>query len=53
MQSRTECVRQEWVTELRRQTVPHRRFKRLVDQWIDLSVEHSRPALLIVEPKAA
>ena len=42
MKSRTEYVRREWVTELRRQIVTHKRFKRLVDQWIDLSIEHSR-----------
>ena len=52
MKSRTEYVRQEWVTELRRQIVTHRRFKRLVDQWIDLSIEHSRLTMRIEEPKA-
>jgi len=41
MKSRTEYVRPEWVKEIRRQTVTHKRFKRLVDQWIDLSIEHS------------
>ena len=42
MRSRTEYVRREWVKEIRRQIVTHKRFKRLVDQWIDLSIEHSR-----------
>jgi hypothetical protein len=42
MKSRTEYVRKEYVKEVRRQTVTHKRFKRLVDQWIDLSIEHSR-----------
>jgi hypothetical protein len=51
MKSRTEYVRQEWVTELRRQIVTHKRFKRLVDQWIDLSIEHSRLTMQIGEPK--
>ena len=46
MKSRTEYVRPQWVKEIRRQTVTHRRFKRLVDQWIDLSIEHSRLTLL-------
>jgi hypothetical protein len=27
------------VKEMRRQTTTHKRFKRLVDQWIDLSIE--------------
>jgi hypothetical protein len=52
MKSRTEYVRREWVTELRRQIVTHKRFKRLVDQWIDLSIEHSRLTMQIAEPKA-
>ena len=46
MKSRTEYVRPQWVKEIRRQTVTHKRFKRLVDQWIDLSIEHSRLTLL-------
>ena len=41
MKSRAEYVRREWVKELRRQIVTHKRFKRLVDQWIDLSIERS------------
>jgi hypothetical protein len=52
MKSRTEYVRQEWVTELRRQIVTHKRFKRLVDQWIDLSIEHSRLTMQMAESKA-
>ena len=46
MKSRTEYVRPEWVKDIRRQTATHKRFKRLVDQWIDLSIEHSRLTLL-------
>src|ERR1019366_1076881 len=45
MKSRTEYVRKEYVKEVRRQTATHKRFKRLVDQWIDLSIEHSRLTL--------
>jgi len=52
MKSRTEYVRQECVTALRRQIATHRRFKRLVDQWIDLSIEHSRLTMQIAEPNA-
>ena len=51
MKSRTEYVRKEYVKEVRRQTVTHKRFKRLVDQWIDLSIEHSRLTMQIEEPK--
>jgi hypothetical protein len=52
MKSRTEYVRRECVTELRRRIATHKRFRRLVDQRIDLSIEHSRPAMRIAESKA-
>jgi len=35
-----------------RQIVTHKRFKRLVDQWIDLSIERSRLTMQVGEPKA-
>ena len=38
--------------ELRRQIVTHKRFERLVDQWLDLSIEHSRLTMQIAEPRA-
>jgi hypothetical protein len=53
MKSRTEYVRKDYVKEVRRQTVTHKRFKRLVDQWIDLSIEHSRLTMQIAEPRAS
>src|ERR1700687_3707694 len=49
MKSRTEYVRKEYVKEVRRQTVTHKRFKRLVDQWINLSIEHSRLTMKIAD----
>ena len=52
MKSRTDYIRKEHVKEVRRQTVIHKRFKRLVDQWIDLSIEHSRLTMQIAEPRA-
>ena len=42
MKSRTEYVRKEWVAEIRKQVATHKRFKRLIDQWIDLSIEQSK-----------
>src|SRR5258705_5041870 len=53
MKSRTEYVHKEYVKEVRRQTVTHKRFKRLVDQWIELSIEHSRLTMRITEPTAS
>ena len=51
MKSRTEYVRREWVTEVRKQVATHKRFKRLIDQWVDLSIEHSRLAMTIAKTK--
>ena len=53
MESRTEYVRKEYVKEVRRQTATHKRFKRLVDQWTDLSIEHSRLTMRIAKPRAS
>ncbi len=52
MKSRTEYVRQEYVKELRHRIATYKRFKRLVDQWIDLSIEHSRLTMQMPESKA-
>jgi len=49
--SRTEYVRQEWVAEIRRQIAAYRRFKRLVDQWVDLSIEHSQLTMRMATSK--
>ncbi len=53
MKSRTEYVRREWVTEVRKQIATHRRFKRLIDQWVNLGIEHSRLAMQIAKTKDA
>jgi hypothetical protein len=52
MKSRTEYVRQEYVKELRHRIATYKRFKRLVDQWIDLSIEHSRLTMQMAESTA-
>lgn len=50
MKSRTEYVREEWVPEIRRQIATHKRFKRLIDQWIDLDIERSKLTMKIEQP---
>jgi hypothetical protein len=45
MKSRTEYVRKEWVPEIRKQIEMHQRFKRLTEEWGDLSIEHSQLAM--------
>ena len=51
MKSRTEYVRREWVTEVRKQIATHKRFKRLIDQWRELSIEHSQLAMKLAKKK--
>ena len=38
---KTEYVRPEFVKDLRDQIASFRKFKRLVQQWTDLAIEHS------------
>ena len=45
MKSRTAYVRREWVTVVRKRIATYKRFKRLIDQWIDLGIEHSQLAM--------
>jgi hypothetical protein len=52
MKSRTEYVREQWVPEIRRQIANHKRFKQLVDQWIELDIERSKLAMQIKMPRA-
>ncbi len=51
MKSRTEYVRREWVAEVRKQIATHKRFKRLIDQWADLGIEHSQLTMQIAKTK--
>lgn len=41
MRSRTQYVRPEWVDETRGQIEVYKRFKKLIEEWIDLSIEYS------------
>lgn len=42
MKSRTQYVRHQWVDEIRKQTEVYKRFKKLIEEWIDLSIEYSQ-----------
>jgi len=39
---RTEYVRPEFAPEIKKQIVAYRRFKKLIDEWVDLEIESSR-----------
>ena len=45
MKSRTDYIRRECVSDIRRQTRNYKRFKKLSAEWIALSIEHSRLAM--------
>jgi len=51
MKSRTEYVREEWLEEIRRQIATHKRFRRLVDLWIDLDIERSKLTVQTERPR--
>jgi hypothetical protein len=42
MKSRTEYIRQEWVDEIREQIEVYKRFRKLIEEWVDLSIEYSQ-----------
>lgn len=42
MRSRTEYVRPEFVREIRRQIAVYKRFRNLIDTWVDLALEQSQ-----------
>jgi len=42
MRSRTEYVRPQFVEEIRQQVGVYKRFKKLVEKWIDLAIEDSQ-----------
>jgi hypothetical protein len=42
MKSHTEYVRKEFVAQIREQISQYKRFKRLVKQWVELGIEHSK-----------
>jgi len=45
MKSRTEYIRREYVSDIRRQIRNYKRFKKLSGEWIAQSVERSRLAM--------
>jgi len=42
MKSKTEYVRAEFVQDLRGQIATFKRFKKLMQQWVDLAIQHSK-----------
>ncbi len=42
MKSRTEYLRKEHLAAIRKETATFKRFKKLMEQWVDLSLELSQ-----------
>ena len=42
MKSRTEYIRRDCVSDVRRQIASYKRFKKLSGEWVALGIEHSR-----------
>jgi len=42
MKSRTQYVRSQWVDEIREQIDVYKRFKKLIERWIELSIDYSQ-----------
>jgi hypothetical protein len=42
MRSRTEYVRPEFAAQIRKQIATYKEFRKLVDSWVELAIEHSR-----------
>jgi len=42
MKSKTEYVKAEFVQDLKGQIATYKRFKKLMQQWVDLSLRHSQ-----------
>ena len=42
MKSRTEYIRLEFAKEIKQQVKSYRCFKELMEEWVDLAIEHSQ-----------
>lgn len=42
MRSRTEYIRPEFVDEIKEQVAVYKRFRKLIEEWVELAIEHSR-----------
>ena len=53
MKSRTEYVRPEFVGDIKKQISQYKRFKKLVEKWIDMAIKHSRLKTDIIKSSGA
>ena len=48
---RTEYVRPEFAAQIKKQIATYRRFKKLIDEWVDMEIEHSKIKMKIEKKK--
>jgi hypothetical protein len=53
MKSRTQHVRPEFVTQLQEQIKNYKRFKKLMNDWVDLAIEYSISKIELVKQSKA
>ena len=51
MKSRTDYVRPQFVDQIRMQVANYKRFKKLVNRWIELAIQHSKLTMDIAKKK--
>ncbi len=52
MHSRTDYIRREWVKTTQQQIKEYKTFKRLIETWVALAIEHAKLAMKIEKSKA-
>ena len=45
-------IRREWVTTTQKQVKEYKKFKRLIDTWVTLAIEHAKLTMKIEKAKA-
>jgi hypothetical protein len=49
MKSRTEYLRDEFVEQIKTEVLNHKKFKKLIEKWIELSIELSKEKIEILK----
>ena len=52
MHSRTDYIRREWVKTTQKQIKEYQQFKRLIETWVVLAIEHAKLTMKIEKSKA-
>jgi len=51
MKSRTDYVRPQFVDQIRTQVATYKNFKKLIERWIELAIQHSKIIMDIAKKK--